>query len=407
MKRYRSIFGFITLSISSATLYAAGWKIPQQSAKSVALSGAYIANTKGAEAAYYNPANMGFDEKEEQLSISLSQIELSSIHYRDNRGALYDGDSKKERVYIPTIFYSSKPYNDFRYGISLTAPGGLSKRWENPYPKTFAQEFSLRILELNPTLSYAITENFSLGFGLRALYSDGVVKSEGTVGGNLLKRDMKGDSFSYGYNAALAYKPTLYTNLSLTYRSNIDLKQKGDANLLINGVSGYNGGASVSIPLPATLAIAYAHQFNNVTLELIYEKTYWSKYSTLDFEYSGTITNPLLKAVFDDPVAKNWKDSIAKRVGVTYQYSDPLKLMAGFATDESPAPNSSISFESPSSNSKIYSFGFQYIPDKKNSYTFGYLYNKKEDISILNNSVNGTFSNSDAQILSLSYSMRF
>ena len=51
----------MVLSLAACTsLYSAGYKIPEQSLNAVALSAAYIANANGADAAYYNPANMVF-----------------------------------------------------------------------------------------------------------------------------------------------------------------------------------------------------------------------------------------------------------------------------------------------------------------------------------------------------------
>ncbi len=44
---------------------------------------------------------------------------------------------------------------------------------------------------------------------------------------------MEGDTFEFGYNLALAYKPTNDINLAVTYRSEIDLEEEGTAKLLM------------------------------------------------------------------------------------------------------------------------------------------------------------------------------
>ena len=393
--------------ILASTLFASGWRIPEQSAHSVSLAGAYVANVSDAETSYYNPANMSFNSDIHQTSLSLNSIYLSKIDYTDNRGSSQNGSSEEEIFVIPTIFYSSKDYDGIRYGLSVTAPGGLSKRWENTYQKKFAEEFSLKIIELNPVISYAINSDLSIAAGLRTLYSSGVVKSEGVFSGFNVRRDMKGDAIEYGYNLALAYKPTQDSNFSVTYRSKIDINEEGEADLYINGTKSYSGGASVKIPLPASLNIAYAHKFNNTTIEFVYDKTYWSAYQNLDFEYNSTVTNALLKTLFDNPSAKNWKDTVAKRVGITHEYNEKLKFMIGYSRDESPAPNSSLSFELPDSDASIYSVGYEYKLDDSSSYAIGYLYNQKDDRTTLNSIVDGTTSNAQAHILSFSYSKSF
>lgn len=50
--------------VASSLVMGAGYKIPETSTNSVALSGANIAHSQGADAAYDNPANMVFmDDK--------------------------------------------------------------------------------------------------------------------------------------------------------------------------------------------------------------------------------------------------------------------------------------------------------------------------------------------------------
>ena len=59
---------------------------------------------------------------------------------------------------------------------------------------------------------------FVLVAGLRFIYSEGVVKNDATP---LMgpASDMEGDTFEFGYNLAMTYKPTNDINLAVTYRS--------------------------------------------------------------------------------------------------------------------------------------------------------------------------------------------
>ncbi len=96
---------------------------------------------------------------------------------------------------------------------------------------------------------------------------------------------------------------------------------------------------------------------DKTTVEFVFERTYWSSYKNLDFNYDYALTGSL--ATFDTPIAKNWKDVNAYRIGVSHQYSDALKLMAGFAIDKTPVPNNTLGFELPDSDAKLYSVGFR------------------------------------------------
>ncbi len=401
---------------ASSMLLASGWRIPEQSMDATALSGAYIANASGAGSSYYNPANMSFNEDSYLLESSFTYINLPSIKYTDSSGSpVLNGKSKVEHFYVPTLFFTSKDYDGLRYGLSITAPGGLSKRWDSPYQKASAEEFSLKIIEANPVISYAVTPKFSIGGGLRVVYSDGVVKSDASGLGKLVQRDMKGDTIEFGYNLALAYKPVEEANIAITYRSNIDLQEEGTAKLFLNGTKVYEGGSSVTVPLPAVLALAVSYTFNGkTTVELEYDKTYWSTYKQLDFSYASPIP-AILVPIFDDPVARNWKDTNAFRIGITHQYSDKLKLMAGFAIDETPAPKSVIGFELPDSDAKLYSLGIEYKISDTIQIGLAYLYDEKDSLTIDNRvnpanpatGISGTFEDASAHLLTMSLKYKF
>jgi len=410
-----------TLSIlASSLVLASGWRIPESSSKSVALSGAYIANANGADATYYNPANMSFNKNILSSEIDLMYVYLPSMTYKDNcstsaNGNFYDGESKEEKSIVPSIFISSKAYNDekVRYGFSVTIPGGLTRRWDTAYQKAYAEEFTLQIIEFNPTMAYKLSNNLSIGGGLRVIYSSGVVKSDGTDANKPAIRDMEGTTIEYGYNLALSYKPIPSTNISLTYRSNIDLKEEGNAKLYLSGSKVYDGGTSVTVPLPAVLALAVAYDITSrTTLEVEFDRTYWSTYKDLDFEYNDSIP-VILQSSFDDPKARNWEDTNAFRIGLTHKISDKLTAMIGYSDDGNPIPDSSVSFESPDYNSNTYSFGFDYDLDTKSSIGFGYLYSQKNDRTVKNTNpdgttyIDGTISDAKAHLISFAYRTAF
>lgn len=411
MKNIIKITAITTLS--SGLLFASGWRLPESSPKSTALSGAYIANANGADATYYNPANMSFNENKAQMEIGLMNVYLPKMSYTDNEISQYNGDTLEENTLIPSIFLTSGAYDNssLRYGFSLTIPGGLTRRWDEAYPKTFAEEFSLRIIELNPTVAYKISSNLSIGGGLRAIYSDGVTKSDGGDA-KPIKRDLEGTTIEYGYNLALAYKPTKKSNLSITYKSNVDLNEEGNAKLYISGTKVYDGGASVSVPLPAALSIAYAFKLGDTTIELEADRTYWSSYEDLDFEYTDDVTAALIQ-YFDTAKERNWKDTDAFRLGITHQCTERFTAMLGFSKDGNPIPDESVSFESPDYNSHTYSAGFDYKLSDSSSFGFGYLYSEKKDRTITNSLadgttyLNGTLSDAKAHISSISYRMDF
>ena len=395
-----NILKITTLStIASSMLMASGYKIPETSINSIALGGANIAHVKHADAAYDNPANMIFMSDSNHIEVDLMYVGTSATNYKGTyRGSVtqYNINAEEQAAIIPSLHYVSPKLGDagVRIGFSIVVPGGLTREWKEQPAQATAEKFSLKVLEFNPTVAYSISDKVAIAFGFRMLHSSGEVKSSSTA-----SRDMAGSSIDFGYNLALAYKPTDNIDIALTYRSLVNLTTQGNAKLYIGESKVYDGGGSLSVPIPAAANIALAYTFSTkTTVELVYEKTYWSAYSSIDFDYNSAIT-PILVPSFDNPLARNWKDSASYRMGLT-QELDTLTLMAGFIIDETPTPEDTLGFESPGNDSMAFSFGARYKVNDSIDVGLGALYTMKEDRTVKNDSIDGEFSNSNALLVS-------
>jgi len=380
----KTLFKGLALSaVASTAVMAGAYKIPEQSINSMALGAAYVAHTSGADTAYYNPANMAFMADHQYMEGGVTLAHLPSNTY--TLMPPMSGESKVENILIPNFHYVANAIGDFRWGVSLTAPGGLSKRWDTPFQKATAQEFTLEVIELSPSFSYKVTDNFSVGGGIRFIYSEGVVRSDASdlymmgFSPAPFARDMEGDTFEFGYNLAVSYRPTEDIALAATYRSKVDLDEEGTATLSGIGVP-YTGDASVSVPLPAALNLSVSKTWDKTfTLEFNYERTYWSAYDILDFNYGSDVG--YYAPVFDRPIPKNWKDTDTFRIGATMEIND-FTVMMGFALDETPVPKEYVGFELPDSDAKIYTMGFRYQQTEKLSWGMAFLYDDKESFSL-------------------------
>ncbi|UFS62245.1 outer membrane protein transport protein [Sulfurimonas sp. HSL-3221] len=411
----------LLLATAATALTAGGYRIPENSINSLALAAAYAANANGADATYYNPANMVFGDAAQKAEAALTYIGLTGVHFNGSApqagvvGTDTSGsDAEPEHFFVPTLHYISPAFGDWRFGASMLSPGGLSKRWNDQPARSYAWEVTVQTIEFNPTVAYRISPELSVGGGLRALYVQGVVKS-GSIG----SRDMAGDGFAFGYNLALSYRPTEALKLAATYRSGIEFNIEGDAKLYFPDDGAYNGtllydtGGSVSLPLPAVLQVAAAYTFNEgtsqaTTVEFVYEKDYWSAFKDLDFDYDTDIG--ALAMYFDDPIPKNWKDTNVYRLGVT-QGLDAWTLMAGIAIDETPIPEKTLNFELPDANAVIFSAGARYRMDDAWNLGGGILYDHKEDRridgTVNDNNIDGTFTNTAAILVTLGAEYRF
>jgi long-chain fatty acid transport protein len=404
------------LSFAAATAaFGQGYKIPEQSLNATALSGAYVSHSNAADAAYYNPANMAFMGEEKHFELNLMYIHLTPVKYEGTfMGLPADNESKREHFVLPQLYLVSEPLGNARIGLSINEPAGLAKRWSKPPQSYAAKTFDLKVIEVNPSVSYEILENLAVAAGVRFVYSEGIVQTDpmGPVDPTNPESyglDMKGDSWDLGYNLALSYKPFESWGMALTYRSKVDMTMEGAQKfnpglepapgMTISAVSG-----SVTLPLPAVLTVATDYTIaESTTLEFVYERTFWSEYEKLTIEVGGS---PVVDA------EKEWEDKNTFRLGVTQKIGENWTGMLGLAYDETPMPDKTLGFELPDSNAYIASIGVRYRISEAADIGIAYLYDYKEDRKITasdnnDNFIVGEFSGSSAHMFSVGLGYRF
>ncbi|NPA51984.1 MAG: transporter [Aquificae bacterium] len=406
----KTVLTSIITIFAVSSSFGAAYKIPEQSTRSMALSGAYVAGADSADASYFNPANMSWLNTNLNLEVGFKYIYLPPIRF-EGIGLdpitldpiISKAQTRTEEFYIPYFHYVSPQVGRFRFGLSLTTPAGLSKRWQTDPQKFTAEEFTLKVAELNPTVSLKLTSKLSIGGGIRFIYAEGIAKYQHPTA---YKVDMDGDTFEYGYNLAISYKPDEEFTLSATYRSKVDLNLDGNAEGHLFGTPFIVNG-KVQIPLPSALNLGIAYLYKKKTkFEFVFERTFWSAYKTLDFDFD----NPALESTLGKPKKRDWDDTNTLRFGITHSLSEKLDVMVGYAIDETPIPELTLGFELPDSFGQIFSFGFLVHPTKNLELGFAFLYVKKDDryIDYINlNGIQGRFSNLKAKLINLSLGYKF
>ncbi len=412
----------LTVLLAAATAHGSGYRIPEQSGNSIALAGAYVAHTMGPDTAYFNPAAMSWQEDAWQMEASMTYIGLKSIKYQDNLTSLKNGGSETENFFLPLLHVVSKDINNFRVGFSLAYPAGLSKEWDAPFPRCSTEEFTLKVIEANPTIAYKLCDHMSIAGGLRLIYASGTVKSSATYPfaatlppGAALSRDMDGDTTELGYNLAMSLRPMDNWSIGATYRSKVNLNiTTADAKLnLMMGTTplypGYSGHAEVSVPVPAVVTLGTSYTIDDTTVEISWDRTFWSKYDHLDFEYDQDfdIAGHPFQA-FDHSVEKDWSNTDCYRIGITHKCTDKFTAMLGFAVDSNPVPEKNLGFELPDSDARIYAIGGRYQYRKNMSVAVSYFYYDKESRDITNaNGIDGEFSEAGAHVANIGINYTF
>lgn len=369
MKKHIYILSFLT-----STLFAAGYQIPSNSINSYALATAYVANANGADSAYFNPANMVYNKDINEIEASLSYISLPSMKYSPTGG---NGSikTKDHDTVIPSLHYVSPRLTDngLRLGFSISVPYGLTREWSDQPAKATAKKFSLKTIEFNPSIALPITKDLSIAFGIRYMKGEGEVELDALPTYSV---NMSGDDDAFAYNIALSYKATDKLQLALTYRSAITLSTKGNAVVASPWFTGTIG-AALDVEIPDNLIIGAAYDFSKqTTVEVNYDKTFWSKVTQTDFNYANAI---LEASPLGTSSPKLWDDTVAYRIGITHKLDNLLTLMGGIAYSTNAASEAYVSYSSPEADSMTYSFGGRYSLNNNLDIGLSFLYADYKD----------------------------
>jgi long-chain fatty acid transport protein len=168
-----------------------------------------------------------------------------------------------------------------------------------------------------------------------------------------------------------------------------------------------NPQGEVSVPAPAVLALSFAYDFmDNLNVEFTWDRTFWSEYETLDFDFTPNIPgNP-----FEPALPRDWDDTDAFRIGVTWGVSEKVDLMAGFGYDNNPIPDENVDFSIPDSNAWLYSIGMQYAVNEKMDLGIAALYDYKEERTVMvdpTGTAYGEFTDAAAFLVTVGLNYRF
>lgn len=229
MRNFVVAFGVCMIVVQS---FGNGFKIQEQSLNATALSSAYIAGARGADASYYNPANMGFEndwgENKSEFELATSLIKIpgfnfdvattnqglyskTTMNYSNAIQGIFDfcgsgigqdlcrgigiddladlnkpvilehsvpdsqivtGSTGDTNFVLPKMFYKSRTNHGITFGGSFVASSGLAMQWAGKGGE-FLQDVFIMMIEASPSISWTINNRFSVGFGYRVMYAMG------------------------------------------------------------------------------------------------------------------------------------------------------------------------------------------------------------------------------------------
>lgn len=413
--------------VMSGSAMASGFALVEQSGSG--LGNAYAGGAASAEDAstiFYNPAGMS-RLKGRQLVVGGSII-TPSIKFSDagsspaalqtsNNG---NGGDAGSSALVPNAYFSMQVDPKTHIGLGINSPFGLQTEYGSNWIGRFqAMKSSIQTINLNPSISYDLNEQVSLGAGLNYQHITGELTSAvnysalagGALGSNVAGvSSVSGSDSAWGYNLGALFNVDPQTRLGVAYRSRI--KYTLDGSVSFSNVPGplagavQNGGVTLPITMPDTLSISGFHQLND-KWDMMADAT-WTGWSVLQQLQISRTSGATLQSV-----QENWKNTWRVAAGANYHYNDRWMARTGIAFDQSPVSDAYRTARIPDSNRTWLSVGGQYKVSPASAVDLGYAHLFMSNASINQNQMAsgagnlvGTYDNS-VDIFSAQYTYSF
>src|SRR5690606_28228756 len=185
-----------------------------------------------------NPAGMA-RLKREEVSFGVAAIHAKT-DISDTSSFPASGSNDGDMVPFTAVHmcYYVKPIdNKWAIGVSLYVPFGLVSDYENGFQGRYFGDYSeVRVITVQPTVSYRFNEKLSIGFGPTINRIDGKLESAvpPMMGASDSRVKIEGDDTALGFNVGVLYEFTPHTRAGITYRSKVDYTLEGDTKITGN-----------------------------------------------------------------------------------------------------------------------------------------------------------------------------
>ena len=405
-----------------APLLASGFQLVEQNASGLgnAFAG-QAASVKDASAISFNPANLTrVPGKQFVLGVDPIGVKTTFADSGSTRPSLGatpipvplggTGGDAGGWIPVPHGFLSWQAGSNAWLGLGVSVPFGLETEWSNDFMGRFkAVQSKVETINLNPTLAYKVSDNFSIGAGasyqrLKATLSQNVPYGGLAYGGALqaagpaaaagilaqlggaagLAKEgtstVEGDTWSWGWNVGATLKLGEQGRLAGSYRSKIKHDIEGEvtfADAPAFATSGPLGGlgtalnarfasgpVSTHIELPETASIAASYETEKAEVMADWTWTGWTSIQDLAIVRSGGSALSSVPLKFQD----TWRVGL----GFSYLMNESWTLRLGTAYDKSPVQDQFRTPRLPDEDRVWGAIGFQYKIGKSGAIDLGY-----------------------------------
>lgn len=376
---------------------AEGYQVNTLSSKQNGMGHTGTALKLGSESMIFNPAGLAFMDGTIDFSGSFTSIFATADATVSGKKYTTSNDPSTPIA----VNLGMNVYDNFKVGVSFYTPYGSGINWgENWAGAVLNQSVSLKAFTLQPTLSWRILPNLSVGAGAMITWGN-VDLSKGLVtpqSVNAMLESMQMPlrfedtpasinlngkaAVTVGINVGAMWDITPEVTIGASFRSKMNMKVKcGDAavsyaneaaqTLLQSQLNILNqANFTASMPCAAVYNIGVSYRpIKKLVLAFDAQLTGWKAYESLDIEFLSEQLTP-----YNQHLIKNYSNSWTFHLGGQYSLTERFDLRAGMMIDTTPVSKQHYNPETPGMTKIEPSVGFSFYPVKNFSIDASLLY---------------------------------
>jgi len=343
----------VLLAWGSGESYAGGVTFSEHGAAASGKANAFAGEANDPSAIFYNPAGIT-QLPGTQVMVGTAIVYLDTVFRSGTTG---ESTQLQDQFPIVPHFYITHRFKQWderlSIGLGVFTPFGIVVDWPDTWQGRFdSTNARLRATIYNPVVAFQATKNLSVAAGVR--YADVAAEFEQrfNIGnGESQLRAYNLTAHPIGWNTGLLYHLTETTSVGLQFRSELQAKLKGQADINGPGAFGLGSGTGFAtagfhsnIKLPPQIVGGISTKIiPRWTLNADIEWEGWKTVGSLPRDFVGS-------TALDSVSTRLWKNSWVYRFGAEYAATDRVALRAGYFFDESPIPDNTFDPTIPNAN---------------------------------------------------------
>jgi long-chain fatty acid transport protein len=412
---------FLTVAVllfHSTHAFGAGFSLYEGSARGNVLGAGLVASADDPSAVFYNPAGIT-QLKGTQVMVGITAITPSVTIQTQGVTGVSSNDMQTNWYFPPHAYLTYQINNNWWVGLGVFTRFGLGTEFQNGWPGRYnSYRAVIQEFEINPNVAYKVNDKFSVAAGLVGSYFNLTLQRAlptGALGVGDTDFKLAGDSWGWGWDIALQYKPFDWMQFGITYRSKIEQNIKG--NVSVNPTTSIGGGAianfanmsaSGNLTLPDTIFTGVNFiPVKNLSIGGGVYWTGWQYYDKFQVNFGAPFGAPPVTQVTSP---KNWANVARYLVGIEWKALEWLDVRLGYAYDQCPGPDNTMDYILIDNDRNMYSIGFGFHRDAWTadlSYTYIQMIDRSYIARPTDGIFPGKFTNGVAHLIGFSLGYKF